>query len=139
MKYTFLLLGILTLVACKNISQRENNPEDIQQAKTKMDKFYKSIKDKDYNKAASLCDGPLLAQAPKLLYQIDSVWGGIKQYTAIWAKTTVTTINGKTTGEYNLKYKVEYEKSSNNEEDVFLTLTDDSLKITGYHSFQVLK
>lgn len=138
MKAAFLFC-LIALASCKNISTRENNQEDIQNASKLMDQFYADVKSKNFDKAVSLCGGELtLTIKDDILIKIDSVWGGLNQYKLIEAKTVVTTTNGKTEGEYNLKFKVEYEKSPNNEENVFIRIINDSLKITGYHSVQLL-
>ena len=138
MKKMWIILVVLVL-SCTSITKRENDPKDIDRASLLMDRFYLEVKNKDFEKASKFSGGGLSpSELKSVLIKIDSIWGGIKKYKLVWGKTSVTETNGNVSGEYQLMYEVEYDKSENNEENVSLSLERDSLVITGFHSKQIL-
>jgi hypothetical protein len=135
----YFLLIISAAFNCKVIDKRENNPQDIKRAEELLDKFYQKVSQKDFDGAADYFGGETTkAEGKSVLIKIDSLWGSLKNYQAIWAQTSVSETNGKVEGILNLKYKTGYERSLNNEENVFLVFVNDSLYISGYHSTQIL-
>lgn len=139
MKKYILVLASLFAMSCTTMTTRENHPDDIRRATVVIDNFYKEVGKKNYHQAASLAGGDLKPEdMESVLLKIDSIWGGVQEYTVTWAKTTVTEKDGKISGDWQLTYDVTYNKSDKNEDLFFLKLINDSLVITEYHSKQIL-
>ncbi|HEU4716453.1 MAG TPA: hypothetical protein VFU15_01415 [Bacteroidia bacterium] len=132
MKHLLLLIpGFFLLCSCNGSYTRTNMPGDISDGKALAEKFYTFLAKHSVPGINTISSGIKPDEMNHLMNFADSSWGAMKSYEFTSGKSQIQKNNGVRSGEIDLYYKANYERSVN-KETIIIEVVNDSLKVTGY-------